>query len=200
MKRLVLAVVIVLVVSGCGISRATSSSTRGAGESVVVPSPRHRWSDEGVQGMFLALRARGLRVSFAWLDGTKSMSDSCFRLAIGLDHVRPAPGTRVKRGDTVTLFGVWVPEAIPSLVGPAGPKHYRMPNFIGRPASAAIDWTNQRGMCWLIRHVPSVSSSAARDFYSAYRITAQDPAPGSVVQVPGVYNPVSLGLTLKPRR
>jgi beta-lactam-binding protein with PASTA domain len=117
-------------------------------------------------------------------------------------RVRPAPGTHVKPGTAVTLVDGGGP--IGSPVGSYGNEPFRAPNFIGRPASAAIGWANQHGLCWSIPHLPPVSSSTASDLYSAYRVTAQDPAPGRFgtngSETGRGVNPIALRLTVTPRR
>ncbi|HEY2355758.1 MAG TPA: hypothetical protein VGH79_12755 [Gaiellaceae bacterium] len=68
-----------------------------------------------------------------------------------------------------------------------------------------MKWTNRHGRCLGIPHLPPVNSSTASGLYSAYRVTAQDPAPGGVVTDghttrSGGYDPVAVSLTVTPSR
>jgi len=188
-KPLFLAVV-ALALAACGSSSLAIPKTKPASSRfVVVPNPHVDGADRSPEEMFAALRAVGLRVSMKG-----NWTDSC----VSFDYVArlsPAPGTHVHRGAKVTL----TPEGIgyaSRVYASAKPRRSRTPSFIGRPVSAALRWANDRGVCWWIPNAPPLDGSSAHDLYSAYRVTAQRPAPGAVLTDRGRW----WALTVTPRR
>lgn len=171
-RRVLLAAAIVLLVLG-------GYAGYGSSASVDVPNPHTSGGDLSPDEMFSALRALGLRVSVDFSDWSPG-TISC-ETGLMIDHMSPATGTPVQPGTAVTI--------VPELMGYGSPvgnpfkklKRYRAPNFIGRPASAGLDWADHHDVCWSITHMPRLVASSAHDLYSAYRVTAQRPSPGSVV-------------------
>jgi hypothetical protein len=123
------------------------------------------------------LRARGLRVEVQFLD-TGTLNVSSLQEPI-VEQTLPAPGTHVKPGTVVRLIAESGLIGSP-VVAKSSPRQ-RVPNFVGRPAAAAIRWAERHDLYWAIPQLPPLVVSPARQFFAAYRIVAQLPSPGAVL-------------------
>ena len=106
----------------------------------------------------------------------------------------PAAGTHVARGSVVIL----VPEATGSgsPVGVIHPKHYRLPDFVGRSLPDATRWLDRHPVeYWYVPSVPRLDGSTAPSLFAAYVVTAQRPAVGKRLSENGRFR-----LTVRPRR
>jgi beta-lactam-binding protein with PASTA domain len=118
-----------------------------------------------------------------------------------LAQLSPPPGTRVPRGSVVKLTPIGGPIASPAVL--KSNPHYRVPDFIGLPASAAIRWADAHSMFWSIPDLPVLEASDARHLFDAYGVVAQQPKPGDTI-VQGVmvghgFKPTPLTLTVVRR-
>lgn len=184
-RTLLLLGVLALMLTACGSS------------GPVVPKAA---ADSPLEQSYSLLRSLGLRVEVQFLD-TSTLNVSSLQEPT-VARVWPAPGTHLKPGGVVTLL------AAPGLLGTpvvlkSNPRH-RVPNFVGRPAAAAIRWANGHDMYWAIPRLPTLYASPARQLFAAYRIAAQWPAPGSVLgqghrTAAGGYRPTPLTLRVTTR-
>jgi hypothetical protein len=141
------------------------------------------------------LHAAGLRVEL-----TRPIAIDALRVPIAA-RVIPRPGTRVPRRSVVRI----TPR--PGLIGsPAvleSHPRYRVPSFVGRPASDAVAWADRHRMFWDIPRVTPLSPSSAPHLLDAYRVVAQRPRPGGViaqgVMIGHGFRPTPLTLTVVPR-
>ena len=145
---------------------------------------------------YAQLRSMGLRVSVRppkWEPGALYTRS---RASTDIVATHPAPGTPLKPGSVVTLVAEGGP--IAAGVGPP-PRYgrYRLPNFVGRSAAAALGWAWDRSLSYAVS-LPSLHAASARSFFAAYRVVGQRPAAGSVV-VSGKH-PSFLEFTVTPRR
>ena len=179
--RLVLGLLALLLLAGCG----------SAAPRVAVPAVRSR----DLPGAYRLLRQAGFRVAVSAPVAITSLETPF------VTRLSPGAGTRAPRGTTVTIE--------PSTGGPIGSPtferglHVRVPSFAGRPASAAVAWTDTHRMYWAIPHLPALAGSTAPSLFAAYRVVAQSPRPGARlaqgVMVGKGFRPTPLTLTVVPR-
>jgi beta-lactam-binding protein with PASTA domain len=172
--KLLLLAVVALALAGCGSSRVGSSG-------IAVPRMGHSTVEQG----YALLRSKGFRVS------TSAPLTLNPYLPSGILKTVPAAGTQLARGSVVTL----VPESGPSgsPVGVLDPKHYRLPDFVGRSPADAMHWLDRHAAFWATR-LPRLHASTAPNLFAAYVVTAQRPAARSRLSENGW-----LELTVRPR-
>lgn len=171
-----------LVSAGCGSSHKSY---------VTVPL---RASQTSIVGAYDLLHSRGLRVEVNEEVAITSLHEPGVKLS-------PRAGTRVARGSTVKLIAAGGPMGSPAVL--KSNPHYRVPDFSGRNASAAITWAEAHSMFWAIPRLPALPASDAPHLFDAYRVVAQQPRPGGTI-VQGVmvgrgFRPTPLTLTVVPR-
>ncbi|MCA1690378.1 MAG: hypothetical protein LC720_08150, partial [Actinobacteria bacterium] len=89
----------------------------------------------------------------------------------------PAPGTRVAPGTAVTVRELRCAQA-----SPAGRDQSEVvPDFVGRPASAAVAWAERAGLYWQLDRLPPLRPSRRAELLDAYVVTGQAPAAGSML-------------------
>lgn len=171
-----------LIRAGCG----------GGSTSFVTVPLRAQQTD--IVGAYDILHRLGLHVEVTQQTAITS-------LVVPVVKLSPPAGARVRRGSTIMI----TPEQ--GLIGsPAVLKshpHYRVPNFSGRPLSAAIRWADAHYMFWAIPILPALPASSAPDLFDAYRIVGQQPKPGGTI-VQGVmvgkgFKPTPLTLSVTRR-
>ncbi len=172
----------VLVLAGCGSSHKTS---------VTVPL---RAGETSIVGAYDLLHSLGLRVTLTQETAVTSLYEPSAKLS-------PRAGTRVTRGSTVRITPSGGPMGSPTVLK-SNPR-YRVPNFTGRTADAAIAWAEAHSMFWAIPKLPALRASNAPHLFAAYRVVAQQPKPGGAI-VQGVmvgrgFKPTPLTLTVVPR-
>lgn len=156
-----------LLATGCGAAHR---------RSVVIP-PSIGQSD--VIRAYAELRGLGLKPR---LDRPITIS-SLQPLPLVVGRVDPAPGRRVLVGSSVTID----PGATP-IGSPAVPKvllRARVPNLLGRPLSAAVYWAGRHRIEWKVISLPPVPGAAglgAPSLFDGYRVTAQRPHAGALLQ------------------
>lgn len=95
--------------------------------------------------------------------------------------VSPAPGTRLRRGASVTLrVGCRCKGG-----SPAVPRHlprYRVPNFRRRLVSGVQQWLRDK-VLYERAHLGPLNGGKAPTLYENYRVTRQRPAPGAWLQL-----------------
>ena len=126
---------------------------------------------------YALLRSLHLRVSVEFLDRSTTEFDS--QSGLGVEQYWPARGTQVARGSVVTL--VARAGLAGSIVLLNSNPHYRLPNFVGRPATAAVRWATRHRVYWTVPRLPPLTASLARRLFAAYTVVAQRPKPGTVV-------------------
>jgi hypothetical protein len=162
----------------------------GAGHRTVVRIPP-RAAHTDLAGAYAILHGLGLRVSVPPGVSITSLIDPRARLS-------PPAGTRVPRGSTVMLIpGV---AAIGSPAVPHSQQRYRVPDFTGQPAAAAIRWADAHRVLWALADLPALHAGDATALYDAYSVDAQTPRPGGTI-VQGVrvgrgFRPTPLTLTV----
>ncbi|HEV7564927.1 MAG TPA: hypothetical protein VGO31_03085 [Microbacteriaceae bacterium] len=154
------AAVIGVTLVGCGSSHRSY---------VTVPL---RAQQTSIVGAYDLLHRLGLRVELTRQTGISSLYQPSAKLL-------PRAGTRVPRGSTVQITPTGGPRASPAVLK-ANP-HYRVPDFTGSPASAAIRWADEHRMFWSIPELPALKASDAPHLFDAYRVTAQHPKPGGTI-------------------
>jgi hypothetical protein len=168
---------------------ALSGQTSGS-RDVVVP---FRGELANVILAFNGIRALGLCVSV-----TQSMSISSLRIPSA--DLQPPPGTHVQPGSIVAITPGLGPVGSPA-VEKSNPR-YRVPDFVGEPASAVVSWTEHTDIFWSIPTLPPHPSTCVRHLLDAYRVTGQQPKPGSWIRegvaVGRSYRPTPLTLTVTP--
>ncbi len=149
----------------------------------------------GLDGGFDLLRALGLRVAITGPISTSALNEAIVK------RLRPRPGTRVLR-DSV----IWITPDVGAFGSPGvlqSNPHYRVPNFVGKPASAAVSWAESRDMYWAIPKLPALPPSTAQHLFDAYRVVSQLPRPGGTIRqgvmVGRGFRPTPLTLTVTPR-
>lgn len=179
-----LVVVFLTSVSACG--------TAATSKNVTIPV---RARDTDLAAAFVMLRSLGLRVAT-----DRSVSYSSLKPA-WVAGLSPRVGTRVSTGTVVTLT--------PSTDGPVGSPsvlkshpRYRVPSFIGKSATAAVEWANRHDMYWSISTIPRLLASSAPTLFASYRVASQIPKPGGTivqgVMVGNSFRPTPLTITLRP--
>lgn len=168
-----------LVLAGCGL---------GHKSYVTVPV---RARETSIVGAYDLLHRLGLRVGLSSGTTISSLYEPSVELT-------PAVGTRVAVGSTVELTPAGGPMGSPSVL--KSHPHYRVPDFTGRTATAAIAWADSHQMFWAVPALPALSSSSAPHLFDAYRVVAQQPKPGGTI-VQGVmvgsgFKPTPLTLTV----
>lgn len=137
------------------------------------------------------LHRLGLRVAV-------TQQTSITSLVVPIVKLSPHAGAQVPRGSTIKM----TPEH--GLIGsPAVLKshpHYRVPDFNGRPLTAAIQWADAHQMFWAIPNLPALPASSEPHLFDAYRIVGQQPRSGGTI-VQGVmvgkgFRPTPLTLTV----
>jgi len=176
-KWLVIPIAVLMVaLAGCG-------STRSAARSgVVIPGVQNQSLERG----YATLRAKGFRVS---VSGPFTLNGYTVD---SVSKTIPPAGTRAERGSIVTLVPGSGPVGSP--VGVLHPKHYRLPDLIGRPLPVASRWLDRH---WAFRsiHFSRLNGSTAPNLFAAYVVTTQRPAAGSNLSEDG-----RLDLSVRPRR
>lgn len=176
------AVVVALLLVGCG-----RSATQ-----VVIPK---RLQQTDLMDAFDIARSLGLRVTTTEEDAVSSL-----RMP-SVMSVSPAPGSRIRSGDTVKFIVRAGPIGSPAVL--KWDPHYRVPNFIGKPALSAVNWAGQHSMSWEIVSLPPLHASTADHLFDAYVVTAQTPKPGGVLNqgrlVGRAYHVSALSLTVATR-
>jgi hypothetical protein len=189
--RLLLLGLFVLALSACGSS--------GHSSEPVIPKvmTARQWE---LERAYAFLHSKGLRVAVRWDFPSGPMYESDMAGPDIVERVRPLPGTQVKPGSVVTVTamgtGLGSPVGIP-------PYHrYRIPDFVGRPATTALRWLNQRPWLHYVMLVPPLPPSNAPSYYAAFRVAAQQPTAGGVLQtgLRGPYAVHRLWLRVTPRR
>jgi len=186
MKRALLPVaILMLTLAACGSSGRVIP--KAAGDSPLAPT-------------HASLRALGLRVDVQFI-GMRTLNVSSLQDPT-VEHLFPAPGAHVKRGGIVTILAA--PGPIASPVALKSNPHYRVPNFMGRPAAAALEWADSHAMYWAIPELPALPGSRATHLFDAYRVVAQRPKPGAVLGEGHLtrsrgYRVTPLTLTVTPR-
>ncbi len=153
--------------SGCG-----SGQMRVAhqGEYVIVPALR----GVSVVDAYDRLHALGLKLQMTKPFGISSLVQPSVR------RVVPRPGSRVMVGSTVKV-GLWQgPIGSPAVL--KSDPQYVVPSFRGKRASAAAEWADAHGMFWSIPHLSAVVSGMPPRLLDGYRIVAQRPEPGQMIQ------------------
>jgi beta-lactam-binding protein with PASTA domain len=165
------------------------ATRRGSG---AVPVTR----GEDLPHAYLKLHAAGLSVAFT-LPFSLDWSYECVPLVVGSV---PRAGADVRRGSAVSLR-VRIPGC--GAASPAVPvgrlPSYRVPDFVGKPLTAAIAWIQHRNLYWAAR-IPPLRAGDAATLFANYTVTAQRPRPGSRMQL-GIkgqdsFRPTPLSLTV----
>ena len=118
-------------------------------------------------------RGLGLRVTT-----TQPFAVSALRMPTVM-AVTPALGSTVRSGDTVKLTLSAGPIGSPAVL--KSDPHYRVPNFVGKPALVAVNWAGRHSMFWAIASLPPLRASSSDHLFDAYVVTAQSPKPGRVL-------------------
>jgi hypothetical protein len=145
---------------------------------------------------YLKLHAGGLSVTFT-RPFSVDWSYECAPVVVGSV---PRAGIDVRRGSTVSLL-VRIPFCAAASPGlPVGTlPSYRVPDFIGKPLTAAIAWIQHRNLYWAAT-IPSLRTGDAASLFANYTITAQRPRPGGAMQLgikgPDSFRPTPLSLTV----
>ena len=135
--------------------------------TVVVP---HVNGDRDVVTAYDRLHARGLAVAT-----DRRLVRGPYILVIAQ---RPAAGTRVRRGTTVTLS--LDPKVDHRRLCCGGTPLYTMRNFVGRNLGKASEWLDARYLTWTL-DAPALPPTNTPRMLDAYVVTSQKPAPGSKV-------------------
>jgi hypothetical protein len=102
------------------------------------------------------------------------------RFGLGTGYPNPAVVSSVKQaGDVATIFAEF-PMPLGSPVGFRHPARVRVPNFVGGSAEAAIAWAGAHGVPWWMK-LPNLPPSNAPQLYLAYRVVAQNHGRGSTI-------------------
>lgn len=155
-----------LLAAGCGAAHR---------RSVVIP-PSIEQND--VIRAYAELRGLGLKPR---LDRPITVT-SLQPLPLVVGGVIPGPGTRVPVGSSVTIDPGVSPigsPAVPKVLPPA-----RIPNLLGRPLSAAVDWADRHRIEWKVVALPPVPGAAglgAPSVFDGYKVTAQRPRAGELL-------------------
>jgi hypothetical protein len=178
------AVAIAIALAGCA-----SGHERGTESKYVTVPLRAQQTD--IVDAYDILHRLGLRIELTRPTAISSLIEPGAKLT-------PPAGVRVPRGSTVKISPERGPIGSPAVL--KSHPHYRVPDFIGRTASVAIDWADAHDMFWAIPELRTLRASAASHLFDAYRVVAQQPKPGgSIVQ--GVmigrgFKPTPLTLTV----
>ncbi len=146
---------------------------------------------------YLKLHAAGLSVTF-----TRSFSlDWSYKCVPLVVRTIPAAGTDLRRGSVVSVLTRIPPCGLASLFTVVGVRPRRVPDFIGKPLTAAVHWTQRRDLFWAAT-IPALRAGDASSLFADYTITAQRPHPGSkilpAVKDHGGGRPTPLTLTVRP--
>lgn len=173
------AAVAVALLAGCGSSHKSY---------VRVPL---RAQQTNIVGAYDLLHRLGFRVKLTRQTAISSLREPSAELS-------PRAGTRVARGSTIRITPTGGPIASPAVLK-SNPR-YRVPDFTGEPASAAIRWADDHRMFWSIPSLPVLQASDAPHLFDAYRVVAQQPKPGETiaqgVMVGQGFRPTPLTLTV----
>lgn len=154
--------VLALAVSACGSGTGTVP-TIAAGSSL--------------EDAYQLLRGDGFRVAVDFSAG-KSIPDAFLQAPLA-QGVTPAPGTNVGPGGDVTIIAAPGPHIPPT----GGISYPHVPNFVRKPAEAAVTWADGHSLLWAIPKLPRLPASNAALLLDAYTIVAQKPNPGAVLHV-----------------
>ena len=149
-----------LTLVGCGSSHKSY---------VTVPLKAQQTS---IVGAYDLLHRLGLRVGLTQQTAISSLDEPSAKLS-------PRAGTRVPRGSSIQITPNGGPHGSPAVLN-SNP-HYRVPDFTGRPASAAVRWADDHRMFWSIPEMPALKASDMPHLLDAYRVTAQQPKPGRTI-------------------
>jgi beta-lactam-binding protein with PASTA domain len=150
-----------------------------------------RAQQTSIVGAYDLLHRLGLRVELTRQTVISSLYEPSAKLF-------PRAGTRVPRDSAVQITPTGGPRGSPAVL--KSNPHYRVPDFTGRLASAAIRWAEDHRMFWSIPELPALQASDAPHLFDAYRVAAQQPKPGGTI-VQGVmvghgFKPTPLTLTV----
>lgn len=121
------------------------------------------------------LHRAGLRVSIPARINLP-VSDALFALRIA-----PGSGSRVRRGSVVALR-LGCPHCGGASIGhPVTQPRYRVPEFRGGRVSAAYDWVRGKALVFGV-HLGALRAGRARGLFANYRVTRQEPAPGTMLR------------------
>ncbi len=171
---------------------AGSRPLRGSG---AVPVTR----GEDLPRAYLKLHAVGLSVTFT-RPFSLDWSYECVPLVVGSV---PRAGAAVRRGSAVSLL-LRIPGC--SVASPGVPvgrlPSYRVPDFIGKPLTAAIAWIQHRNLYWAAT-IPPLRAGNAASLFANYTITRQRPRPGGAMKLGNEghdsFQPTPLSLTVNGR-
>ena len=171
---------------------AGSRRLRGSG---AVPVTR----GEDLPHAYRKLHAAGLSVTFT-LPFSLDWSGECVPLVTGSV---PRAGADVRRGSAVSLLMRIPGCGVASPGVPVGrlPSH-RVPDFIGKPLTAAIAWIQHRNLYWAAT-IPPLHAGDAATLFANYTITRQRPRPGGAMKLGNEghdsFQPTPLSLTVNGR-
>jgi beta-lactam-binding protein with PASTA domain len=111
---------------------ATALALTGASGRVVVP---RRAVNTFASRAFQILRSHHLRVGLRF-DGAKTGYVSSLH-DLYVMHLSPKAGSHVRAGAVVTIYVATGPSGRPTLLPDL---HYRVPSFVGKPASVPLRW------------------------------------------------------------
>lgn len=194
----------VLASSGCGgksASRSAGTAPRPASKFVAVP----RVPKQNVIQAYRSLHEAGFRVAIrSALFSLDGQGDTFPYI-----RTRPASGTVIRRGQTVTIVADYgVPRTLPSQAikqsqrsfpdtltvygGTAGtatirikhgplPAVVKLPDFVHSPLSQLDRWLKKRGYTWIAYGAPALPASNRPQLLDNYLVVKQTPAPGGVL-------------------
>lgn len=177
-----------------GMALAGCASGHGSGTHLHYVTVPLRAQQTDIVDAYDILHRLGLRVELTRQTAVSSLIEPTVKLS-------PRAGARVPRARTVKITPEHGPIGSPAVL--KSHPHYRVPDFTGRTASAAIGWAERHDMFWAIPKLPTLRASDAPHLFDAYRVVAQQPKPGGTI-VQGVmighgFKPTPLTLTLVRR-
>ncbi|HEU0318145.1 MAG TPA: hypothetical protein VFR49_12490, partial [Solirubrobacteraceae bacterium] len=147
-------------------SRA-GGAVRRAQRTVVVPKVTVGYD---VVAAYARLHRLGLRLAIPQSFSLRSLCLASPRAQ------SPAPGARVAPGAAVTVRRLTC--ALGSPAGPSQAAAAVVPDFRGRPASAAVGWAERNGLYWELDRLPPLRPSTRGGLLANYVVTGQSPAAG----------------------
>jgi beta-lactam-binding protein with PASTA domain len=172
MKRRLVPIAILLLALGGAYAAYAAYGSNGS-RDVVIPKDALAPLDES----YALLRSLHVHVLVAFLD-KPTLNITSFQEPV-VAQVWPPPGSRVGRGESVTL--VAEVGSFEDIAVARSHPDYRVPNFVGRPASAAINWARRHELTWAIPKLPPLASTSQHELYAAYLVVAQQPKPGATL-------------------
>jgi hypothetical protein len=174
----------------------TQAGLRRAGQKpATVPVSR----GEDLPYAYLKLHAAGLSVTFT-RSFSLDWSSECMPVVV---RSIPRAGARVRRGSVVTLITRIPGCGLASPFTVVGTRPRRVPDFVGKPLTAAIHWIQRRHLFWAAT-IPQLRAGDAFSLFGNYTVGAQSPHPGStilpVVKEQGGVLPTPLSLTVRRSR